>query len=192
MAAIEREFLNLEASQGGWHVLFQRLQQISRLNAGTQLVAKTPLNINRNRYRDVLPIDETRVKLQDQNNDYINANFVKVEAVNRTYILTQGPLQHTLGHFWQMVWEQKTAGIVMLNKCMERGMNKCAKYWPDLGENPMMFNDLYVVESMRSEEAESYCLTYLTLHNLEVRMCFSCRWVARLVSYCGQLICRFT
>ena len=23
MAAIEREFLNLEASQGGWHVLFQ-------------------------------------------------------------------------------------------------------------------------------------------------------------------------
>jgi tyrosine-protein phosphatase non-receptor type 1 len=122
MAAIEREFLNLEASQGGWHVLFQRLQQISRLNAGTQLVAKTPLNINRNRYRDVLPIDETRVKLQDQNNDYINANFVKVEAVNRTYILTQGPLQHTLGHFWQMVWEQKTAGIVMLNKCMERGM----------------------------------------------------------------------
>jgi protein tyrosine phosphatase len=45
--------------------------------------------------------------------------------------------------------------------------NKCAKYWPDLGENPMMFNDLYVVESTRSEEAESYCLTYLTLHNLE-------------------------
>ena len=36
--------------------------------------------------------------------------------------LPQGPLQHTLGHFWQMVWEQKTAGIVMLNKCMERGM----------------------------------------------------------------------
>ena len=34
---------------------FQRLYQISRLNAGTQLHAKTPLNISRNRYRDVLP-----------------------------------------------------------------------------------------------------------------------------------------
>ena len=54
--------------------------------------------------------------------------------------------------------------------------NKCAKYWPDLGENPMMFNDLYVVESMRSEEAESYCLTYLTLHNLEVRVSVVAGW----------------
>jgi len=35
---------------------------------------------------------------------------------------SQGPLQHTCGHYWQMIWEQKTAGIVMLNKCVERGM----------------------------------------------------------------------
>ena len=40
----------------------------------------------------------------------------------------------------------------------------------------MMFNDLYVVESMRSEEAESYCLTYLTLHNLEVRVSVVAGW----------------
>ena len=31
-----------------------------------------------------------------------------------------------------------------------------------------MFNDLYVVESNRCDEAEAYRLTYLTLHNLEV------------------------
>ena len=40
----------------------------------------------------------------------------------------------------------------------------------------MMFNDLYVVESTRSEEAESYCLTYLTLHNLEVRVSVVTGW----------------
>ena len=33
----------------------QRLHQISRLNAGTQLQAKKPMNLTRNRYRDVLP-----------------------------------------------------------------------------------------------------------------------------------------
>ncbi len=34
----------------------------------------------------------------------------------------QGPLQQTCPHFWQMVWEQNTVGVVMLNKCVERGM----------------------------------------------------------------------
>ena len=58
--------------------------------------------------------------------------------------------------------------------------NKCAKYWPSLGENPMMFNDLYVVESTQCEEAESYRLTYLTLHNLEV-CCSLCGHVCLVV-----------
>ena len=34
----------------------------------------------------------------------------------------QGPLQNTAVHFWQMVWEQNTVGVVMLNKCVERSM----------------------------------------------------------------------
>ena len=29
---------------------------------------------------------------------------------------------HTCSHFWQMVWEQNCAGIVMLNRCIEKGM----------------------------------------------------------------------
>lgn len=33
----------------------QKLHQIARTNAGTQLIAKKPMNIIRNRYRDVLP-----------------------------------------------------------------------------------------------------------------------------------------
>ena len=34
----------------------------------------------------------------------------------RRYILTQGPLHTTACHFWQMVWEQNSLAIVMLNK----------------------------------------------------------------------------
>lgn len=37
-------------------------------------------------------------------------------------ILIQGPMGHTCSHFWQMVWEQNCAGIVMLNRCVEKGM----------------------------------------------------------------------
>ena len=33
----------------------QKLYQIARANAGSQLIAKKPMNVIRNRYRDVLP-----------------------------------------------------------------------------------------------------------------------------------------
>lgn len=33
----------------------------------------------------------------------------------------QGPLPNTCGHFWEMVWEQRTRGVVMLNRVIEKG-----------------------------------------------------------------------
>ncbi|KAI1243272.1 hypothetical protein IHE44_0000864 [Lamprotornis superbus] len=52
-------------------------------------VAKYPENRNRNRYRDVSPYDHSRVKLQNTENDYINASLVVIEEAQRYYILTQ-------------------------------------------------------------------------------------------------------
>lgn len=36
-------------------------------------------------------------------------------------VFLQGPLPNTCGHFWEMVWEQKSRGVVMLNRVMEKG-----------------------------------------------------------------------
>lgn len=49
----------------------------------------------------------------------------------RRYILTQGPLENTACHFWQMVWEQNSFAIIMLTKVMEKGVMKCTQYWPN-------------------------------------------------------------
>lgn len=46
----------------------------------------------------------------------------KVPEISREYILAQGPLEKTCGHFWQMVWEQEAKGVIMLNKTIEKGM----------------------------------------------------------------------
>ncbi|CAB3403277.1 unnamed protein product [Caenorhabditis bovis] len=94
-------------------------------------------NVNKNRYRDVCPYDETRVILQTSNTgDYINANFMEIPSsgiVNR-YIACQGPLAHTCVDFWLMIWEQLCATIVMLTTLTERGRVKCHQYWPRLFE----------------------------------------------------------
>lgn len=53
-------------------------------------VAKKIKNSHLNRYTDVVPFDDSRVKLVNSDNDYINASLVKVDKAERNYILTQG------------------------------------------------------------------------------------------------------
>lgn len=52
----------------------------------------------KNRYKDILPFEHARVKLQDKSAescDYINASHLKASGSNKRYIATQGPLPAT-------------------------------------------------------------------------------------------------
>jgi len=93
--------------------------------------ATTSQNFQRNRYKDVLPEENTRVKLQffqDEDSDYINANFIRGHKEN--YISCQAPLPHTAAHFWAMVWEQESPVIAMLTRTIEGERKKADVYWP--------------------------------------------------------------
>uniref|UniRef100_A0A2K5RB65 protein-tyrosine-phosphatase n=1 Tax=Cebus imitator TaxID=2715852 RepID=A0A2K5RB65_CEBIM len=72
-------------------------------------VAEKPENIKKNRYKDILPYDYSRVELSlitsDEDSSYINANFIKGVYGPKAYIATQGPLSTTLLDFWRMIWE---------------------------------------------------------------------------------------
>ncbi|KAB1279995.1 Tyrosine-protein phosphatase non-receptor type 3 [Camelus dromedarius] len=115
-------------------VLIQ-FEQLYRKKPGLAITfAKLPQNLDKNRYKDVLPYDTTRVLLRGTE-DYINASYVNMEIpaanlVNK-YIAAQGPLPHTCAQFWQVVWDQKLSLIVMLTTLTERGRTKCHQYWPD-------------------------------------------------------------
>lgn len=113
-----------------WPRLFQKLNWEASQKAGALTIARLPENRQLNRYRDVLPYDHSRIVLKEGSPDYINANLVEISRLNKKYILTQGPLPHTAKHFWQMIWEQNTAAIIMLNKVVEKNQIKCYEYWP--------------------------------------------------------------
>ena len=51
--------------------------------------------------------------------------------MDKYYIATQGCLPGTMSDFWDMVWQENTRVIVMTTKEIERGKNKCARYWPE-------------------------------------------------------------
>lgn len=86
----------------------------------------------KNRYKDILPFEHSRVRLQNKpagSCDYINASNLSASRSNKKYIATQGPLPATYEDFWSVVWDQDVRVIVMLTAMMEGGNMKCHPYW---------------------------------------------------------------
>ncbi|XP_041868289.1 tyrosine-protein phosphatase non-receptor type 2 isoform X4 [Melanotaenia boesemani] len=161
---MDQEFEEID-SEGRWQKLYSEIRNQS--HECSYKVAKYPENRNRNRYRDVSPFDHSRVKLENTENDYINASLVVMEEAQRSYILTQGPLRNTCGHLWLMIWEQKTKAVIMLNRVIEKGSEKCAQYWPTAEEREMAFRDTHFLVTLLSEDTKSYYTTrVLEMQNL--------------------------
>ncbi|XP_014381531.1 tyrosine-protein phosphatase non-receptor type 18 [Alligator sinensis] len=111
-------------------------------------------NIKKNRYKDILPYDQTRVVLtlrtEEGQGDYINANFIKGAGTQRCYIATQGPLPHTLLDFWRMVWQYRVKVIIMACREVEMGRKKCERYWP-LENEPLQLGPFCITQTQEQQ-----------------------------------------
>uniref|UniRef100_A0A8C3FMW1 Receptor-type tyrosine-protein phosphatase epsilon n=1 Tax=Chrysemys picta bellii TaxID=8478 RepID=A0A8C3FMW1_CHRPI len=109
----------------------------ARYMQGTFEMANKEENREKNRYPNILPYDDSRVILTQidgvQSSDYINASYIDGYKEKNKFIAAQGPKQETVNDFWRMIWEQKSAIIVMLTNLKERKEDKCYQYWPDQG-----------------------------------------------------------
>ncbi|XP_041125252.1 tyrosine-protein phosphatase non-receptor type 13-like isoform X2 [Polyodon spathula] len=110
------------------------------------LVGKSLENRDKNRYRDILPYDKTRVPVGEEQG-YINASYIKMSVGPKEYcyISSQGPMPGTTDVFWQMVWENKSDVIAMMTQEVERGKVKCHKYWPDQLNKPVDTNKYQLI-----------------------------------------------
>ncbi|XP_078722665.1 receptor-type tyrosine-protein phosphatase kappa-like isoform X7 [Lampetra fluviatilis] len=126
-------------------------------------VAKKEENRGKNRYGNIIAYDHSRVLLQpldaNPHSDYINANFIDGYHRPRQYIATQGPMQETVYDFWRMVWQEKSASIVMVTNLVEVGRVKCYKYWP---EDEQVHGDL-TVSLVHTELLAEYVIRTFTV-----------------------------
>ena len=93
-------------------------------------------NASKNRYKNILPYDSTRVILpttEDHDNDYINANW----CLRGRIIISQGPLKNGQkgydGHhrdFYHMLFTNNCTAIAMVTGYVEESLSKCSEYLP--------------------------------------------------------------
>uniref|UniRef100_A0A3B4FTT4 protein-tyrosine-phosphatase n=1 Tax=Pundamilia nyererei TaxID=303518 RepID=A0A3B4FTT4_9CICH len=147
---------------------FMRLRRLSTKYRTEKIyptnIGEREENVKKNRYKDILPFDHSRVKLKlkttNQDTDYINANFIKGMDGPEAYIATQGPLPNSVIDFWRMIWEYNVV-IVMACREFEMGRKKCERYFPMQGEQPMSFGPFRI--SYESEQARTdYFIRTLT------------------------------
>ncbi|NXN18449.1 PTN22 phosphatase, partial [Indicator maculatus] len=123
-----------------------------------------PENIKKNRYKDILPFDHSRVELSlitsDADSHYINANFIKGVYGPRAYIATQGPLSTTVTDFWRMIWEYKVLVVVMACMEFEMGKKKCERYWAEVAE-PALHCGPFSITCEAEEQRNEYLIRTL-------------------------------
>ncbi|XP_061239124.1 tyrosine-protein phosphatase non-receptor type 11-like isoform X3 [Bos javanicus] len=160
--------------------LLQMLQQQECRLLYPRKEGQRPENKPKNRYKNILPFDTTRVILHDVDDrvpgaDYINANYIRQAAdptffqsdpeekpghgLGKVYIATQGCLPTTVAAFWAMVHQENTHVIVMTTREVERGRNKCFRYWPEL-HGSQEYGHLHVC-NMAEHWAQGYCVREL-------------------------------
>uniref|UniRef100_A0A672JB01 protein-tyrosine-phosphatase n=1 Tax=Salarias fasciatus TaxID=181472 RepID=A0A672JB01_SALFA len=165
---------NSEKPKQGFWEEFEVLQQQECKLLYPRKEGQKPENKSKNRYKNILPFDTTRVEIRDADpdvlgSDYINANYIRVsrkfEEKGKVFIATQGCLQNTVIDFWKMVYQENTHVIVMTTKEMERGRNKCVRYWPDLHATKEFGKVL--VRNVDERPAQDYVLRKLEVTRLD-------------------------
>ncbi|XP_048039179.1 receptor-type tyrosine-protein phosphatase delta isoform X38 [Megalobrama amblycephala] len=143
-------------------------QEYESIDPGQQFTwehSNLEVNKPKNRYANVIAYDHSRVLLSAidgiPGSDYINSNYIDGYRKQNAYIATQGALPETFGDFWRMIWEQRSANIIMMTKLEERSRVKCDQYWPNRGTETY---GLIQVTLLDTVELATYCVRTFALY----------------------------
>ncbi|XP_042652630.1 tyrosine-protein phosphatase non-receptor type 13 isoform X6 [Tyto alba] len=144
----------------------ENLQELKPLDQC--LIGQAKENRKKNRYKNILPYDTTRVPLGIEGG-YINASFIRMPVGNEefVYIACQGPLPTTVADFWQMVWEQNCTVIAMMTQEVEGEKIKCQRYWPDVLNKTTMINDRLRLALVRLQQLKGFIIRVLELEEIQ-------------------------
>nr|ACE75309.1 protein tyrosine phosphatase [Glyptapanteles indiensis] len=129
---------------------------------GTSDIFGLPKNKKKNRCLDYPCWDTSRVVLQSNNgSDYINANYVSGFDGIRKFIATQEPMPTTFDDFWNMIWQENSNIIVMLNGTRQKSQPTSQQYFSVNQDHTILKEFIIKEESIRMKA--HYIYTELTI-----------------------------
>ncbi|GFO40633.1 receptor-type tyrosine-protein phosphatase s [Plakobranchus ocellatus] len=115
-----RSYLHNHASDT---FLKDQFESVPMANSYSQHEGVSAQTSKKNRYKNILPYDHSRVLLQvdadKKHEDYINASFVKGYNTEDFFIASQAPNSVILNDFVRMLWEKQVDRVVMLTNLIE-------------------------------------------------------------------------
>lgn len=129
---------------------FYNLKEYSNKLVNTDAISsdfgELDCNHFKNRYKDILPFDKCRVKLDSIDNiegsDYINASFIKGVENSYSYIGAQAPLKSTASDFIRMIWQYNIKVLICACNEYEGNKPKCFRYWPNDQDEILNFDKI--------------------------------------------------
>ena len=92
-------------------------------------------------------------------------SFTQGYKHQRAFIIAQGPLQSTVRNFWKMVYDRKSAVIVMVSALVEGGQEASAQYWPNSG---VAEYGGYAVDLLGEEPLQGFTIRTLSVMDKKV------------------------
>ncbi|KAG0687128.1 hypothetical protein C6P40_002851 [Pichia californica] len=143
------------------------------ISAGVELGRK-------NRYKDIFLYEHARVKLEkyDTNsedlnamNSYINASYIHYPNSDLNYIATQGPLNETIGDFWNVIYYNNVPIILSLTPQSENQIEKCAPFWePDTYYSNGVKIEINLIEQIDNIKLSSKSTDICILRRISIKL----------------------
>ncbi|XP_055854792.1 tyrosine-protein phosphatase 69D [Episyrphus balteatus] len=146
---------------------FEKIKAIADETNKSCSVGSGDENMNKNRSESVIPYDRNRVILTPiptrEHSTYINASFIEGYDNSESFIITQDPMENTIGDFWRMISEQSITTLVMISEIGD-GPTKCPRYWAD---DEIQY-DHTLVKYMHSESCPYYTRREFNVTNCKI------------------------
>uniref|UniRef100_A0A8C9TMG1 protein-tyrosine-phosphatase n=1 Tax=Scleropages formosus TaxID=113540 RepID=A0A8C9TMG1_SCLFO len=156
-----------KVKQGFWEE-FETLQQQECKLLYSRKEGQRPENKNKNRYKNILPFDHTRVVLRDGDpnepgSDYINANIIMVVTDTRVICSCNVHRQEQWCRKNRFNFNKRVSASETLLHFVPQ--SKCVKYWPDV--SALKEYGAMRVRNVKETLAHDYILRELKLSKVE-------------------------
>nr|ACE75165.1 protein tyrosine phosphatase [Glyptapanteles flavicoxis] len=137
-------------------IQFEHHQIVEQSRIGTSQHSSRQDNYERNRRDDIYwGAACENMTPKEENTDYIHARYVDCFEIPKKYVAIQGLRRKTLEQFWQLVWEENSRIIVMLDELEVAEEDECALYWHPYGNKQKIFQADELLIRTVSETTES-------------------------------------